>query len=293
MTTVEMPRSITGLRNVLGECPTWELSEGALYWLDVMTGEIFRLDPVSGNIDIWQTGRKPHALALRRGGGMLLTVRNGFWSFDPESGALAEIRDANPDLPRNFVNDGKCDSRGRFWAGSTDRDLKPGLGELYRFDPDLSCHRMDTGISLSNGIAWSPDDRLMYYADTGANVIRVYDFDAGAGTVANRRDFASTGDLPGEPDGITTDRDGYVWCAQFNGGCLVRFAPDGAVDRTVELPVSRPTSCQFGGADLDVLYVTSAAMGLSEEEKAGQPEAGGLFALRPGVSGMAPPRFAG
>ena len=289
----ETPRCLTEGRTVLGECPTWDAAERALYWLDVMEGDIFRIEPASGALRRWSIKRKPHALALRQGGGMILTVRNGFWSFDQATGALEELRDAAPELPRNFVNDAKCDARGRLWAGSADRDLAPDKGELYRFDPDLTCRRMDTGISLSNGIAWSPDDRRMYYADTGAECIYLYDFDLAVGAATNRRIFAASADLPGKPDGITCDREGFVWSAQVDGGCLIRFAPDGTVERQVELPVSRPTSCQFGGDDLDMLFVTSASLEVSEAEKARQPQAGGLFAFRPGIAGLAPPRFAG
>ena len=290
---MDAPQLVVRHFDTLGEGPTWCPRERVLWWLDVWQGTIHRLDPATGALRHWQTGLKPHALALREAGGLLLTVRNGFAVFDTEAETLRQVRSAAPHLPRNFLNDGKVDRRGRFWAGSCDRDLRPCQGDLYRLAPDLSVATMDRGISLSNGLGWSPDDRFMYYADTGVGRVYRYAFDAEAGTVADRRVFVDATDLPGEPDGLTVDAEGGVWTAQFDGHCVLRFAPDGRLDRRIDLPVAKVTSVEFGGDDLATLYVTSASIGLSAEERRAQPEAGGLFALRPGVAGQASTRFPG
>jgi len=282
-----------GSVDVLGEGPTWCPRERVLWWLDVWTGTIRRLDPASGAARQWPTGRKPHALALREAGGLVLSVRNGFGLFDLETGRLTELPSAAPHLPRNFMNDAKADRRGRLWAGSCDRDLRHGQGEFYRLDPDLSVHVMDRGISLSNGLGWSPDDRFLYYADTEAERIYRYAFDLDDGVVTDRRDFVDTTRLPGGPDGLTVDAEGCLWVAQFDGACLLRFAPDGRLDRRVDMPVARPTSCEFGGPGLDTLYITSAGLGLGEAQRAAQPLAGRLFAFHPGVRGQPSTRFAG
>jgi sugar lactone lactonase YvrE len=170
---------------------------------------------------------------------------------------------------------------------------KRRTGGLSRLDPDLSLHAMETGIGTSNSIAWSPDDRTFYYSDTAARVIWAYDFDLDAGTIANRRVLTDMDGQPGGPDGSTVDAEGFLWNAQWGGWRLVRYAPDGRVDRVVPMPVAQPTSCMFGGEDLATLYVTSARTGLSDADLARQPQAGGLFALDVGVRGLPEPRFAG
>jgi sugar lactone lactonase YvrE len=164
-------------------------------------------------------------------------------------------------------------------------DERPGAGALYRLDPDLTVHTMLTGVTISNGLDWSLDGRRMYYVDSPTRRIDTFDFDMATGSIANRRTFVEVPADAGVPDGLTVDAAGFVWLALWGGAALRRYAPDGTLERVVPLPVTHPTSCAFGGAALDELYVTSARRPLDAEEKARQPQAGGVFRLRPGVAG--------
>lgn len=282
----------------LGEAPLWCPREGRLYWVDVTTPSLSWFEPASGRTRTWPLPKPIGSFALREGGGVFMAFRTGLAFFDPDTGDVEWHREAvNPGEGR--FNDGKCDRRGRFWVGSMDRKLERPVGALYRIEAGPSCVEMDRGFALSNGIGWSPDDRVMYFTDTRAHAIYAYDFDLGAGTIANRRVFATLGrpDRGGKPvarpDGLTVDAEGFVWSAQVHGSNITRLDPKGRVDRVVELPVERPTSCAFGGAGLDVLYVTTSTMGLGEAELAKQPLAGSLLAVDVGVKGLPEPRFAG
>ena len=183
-------------------------------------------------------------------------------------------------------NDGVIDRQGRFWAGT----IAPGAtSALYRLDPDLSVHTLETGVGVSNGIGWSLDDRTMYYTDSPRRVIYAYDFDAATGAIANRRPFVLLGDdEPGAPDGLAVDSQGFVWSARWDGWKVCRYDPAGKLEREIKMPVQRPTSCAFGGQHLDELYITSAWTGLSDEQRRAQPFAGDVFRLharRPGLAG--------
>jgi len=245
---------------------------------------------------------------LREGGGAILSLHNGFHAFDFETGRATLIHDPEPGKAETRLNDGKVDRRGRFVAGSMARAETAGLGSLYCLDTDLSCHVLDTGIICSNAPAFSPDGRTLYFADSVRREIYAYDYDLQRGTVSNKRLFVTTVNDPGAPDGGTVDAEGYVWSAQILAGRIVRYAPDGRVDRIVEFPVATLTSVMFGGPDLDILYVTT--MGepspgvLAFVEKnpipsgkaigMGQPGVGALFAVHGlGIKGIAEPRFAG
>jgi sugar lactone lactonase YvrE len=236
-------------------------------------------------------GRPVGALALARDGRLVLAVAGGFARLDLDAEKFEMVAQVEVDRPGNRMNDGACDAAGRFWAGTMAIDERPGAGALYRFDPDLTVHTMLTGVSISNGIDWSLDHRLMYYVDSPTHRIDVFDFDPAAGAIANRRTFTSVPEDAGFPDGLTVDAAGFVWVALWGGGALHRYDPDGALERAVPLPVTHPTSCAFGGPALDELYVTSARVSLTPEERARQPQAGGVFRLRPGVVGRLPNVF--
>ena len=190
-------------------------------------------------------------------------------------------------------NDGKCDRRGRFWTGTMDRETHRPLGALYRVDTDFSVHRMDGGVTLSNGMGWSPDDRTMYYCDSRPGVVHAYDYDIATGGIANKRLFIDFRERGGHPDGCTVDAEGGLWIAEIGAGRVVRFDPSGREVATVKLPVTRPTSVAFGGPGLRTLFVTSMRLGLTEAETAAQPDAGCIFAAEPGMAGLPEPRFAG
>jgi sugar lactone lactonase YvrE len=199
----------------------------------------------------------------------------------------------NPEahLPENRFNDGRCDRAGRFWAGTMCDARRDPTGSLYRFDADLACTKLRNAIIIPNGLAFSPDNRTMYFADTNRHTIWAYDYDLASGAATNERVFADTGE--GRPDGSCVDADGGLWNAQYGGWRLVRYAPTGKVDRVVQVPVANPTCCAFGGEDLGTLYVTTATQRLSLDDLAKQPLAGSLLALRPGAKGLAEGRFAG
>jgi len=280
-------------RNTLGEGPVWCPREQALYWVDIEKSSLQRFDPQSGAVRRWVLPERIGSFALRENGGAVLALASGFAFFDLETGALERLTAPEKDNPRNRFNDGKCDRAGRFWAGTMDDRLSQHTGALYCLDPLLSCRRVESGIGIPNSIAWSPDDRVFYFADTMDRVIYAYDFDRAAGMIANRRIFCTMEGQAGAPDGSTVDAEGCLWNAQWDGWRVVRYDPEGRVERIVELPVQKPTSCMFGGPGLATLYVTSAIWDLDEQALARQPLAGALLAMDVGVRGLPEPRFAG
>jgi sugar lactone lactonase YvrE len=292
--------------NHLGEGPVWDVEEGRLYWVDgtgrrVGNPSIWRLDPRSGKVESWALDRDVGAMALRRDGGAVLALDDGFYLFDFDSGALELISKVDADQPRTRLNDGKCDRRGRFFAGGMDDKEELTICGLWRLDGDLSVTKVDGGIICSNGPCWSPDDKIFYFADTFQQEFWAYDYDIERGTVANKRVFATTKDDPGVADGSTVDAEGYLWNAQLIGGELVRYAPDGSVERRIGMPVRNITSVIFGGDRLDDIYVTSMARvkhpavhDLFQAEVKPQFGAGALYRIRGlGIRGLPESRFAG
>ena len=290
----------------LGEAPVWCPREQVLYWLDICAPALHRFDPKTGADEVFPSPTALHkwdqpvgSFALRERGGLVMACRDGFAFYDLDTGVsqsgdvtglLRVINEVEADLPENRFNDGKCDRRGRFWAGSYNIPENPA-GNLYRLDPDLTVHRMETGITCSNGLGWSLDDSIMYYADSNTYRIDAFDFDSETGAIENRRPFAEMGEKLGQPDGLTVDAEDFVWCV--TEGYLARFDPDGGTEQVIEMPVPNPTSCIFGGEDLEVLYVTSARTFLTAAQIKEAPQSGDLFALEPGVRGLPEPRFAG
>lgn len=279
--------------NRLGEGPMWNVAEGALYWVDALRPAIHRLD-FHGAIATWPMPSVIGSFVFRAGGGLVGALKNGFATIELDTGAVETIVDPEPDRPNNILNDGKCDRRGRYWCGSRDGALQDPLGRLFRLDPGFACRTMDEGFIVSNGIAWSPDDRTMYFADSRAETVWAYDFDLDGGAIKNRRVFFSTRDIEGRCDGATVDQEGFYWCALVHGGAIARLDPKGRLDRLIPMPVRHVTMCSFGGENLDVLYATSAAAMVPEAEREAQPLAGALFAIHGlGVQGLPEPSFAG
>jgi sugar lactone lactonase YvrE len=278
--------------DVLGEVPRWHAAEQALYWIDAFKPAVHRLDPASGKVESWTPPEKLGSFAPRKAGGLVIAGRNGFALYDPRSGHFARIADPEAGGSINILNDGRCDSRGRFWVGSMSRTIQNPTGTLYRLDRGR-VDALDNTIWVANGVAWSPDDKRMYFADSHLHTIFVYDFDADAGTIGKRREFVKIEDRPGSPDGASVDADGFLWTALFDGGCIARYAPDGRLDRAIPMPVSRPTACAFGGPDLRTLYVTTARFRLAPGKLASETHAGGLLALDVGVKGTPEPMYAG
>lgn len=286
-------RVVAQTHDILGEVPMWDEASQRLWWTDIEGRVLRRVDPVTGSIDSWQMPERLGSYALRVAGGLVCAFESGFAFFDPEDGEVDWIAKPEAHIPRNRFNDGKTDRKGRFWAGTMDDRLSERTGALYRLDPDLSWHQMEEGIGITNALCWSPDDTIFYLADTMVQEIWAYKFNSEHGDIADRRMLASTIDQPGQPDGSTVDAEGFIWNAQWDGWRLVRYAPDGRIDRTVELPVQKPTSVIFGGPDLSVLFVTTAIWDLKAEALQEQPLAGALLALDVGVAGLPETRFAG
>ncbi len=279
-------------RAELGEGPVWDAANERLVWVDIMAGRVHLFRPKAGECRTLAVGRPVGAAALRAGGGLILAVPEGFASLDVETGVVAPLAALPEPQPDRRMNDGKCDAAGRFWAGTMALDERAGGGALYRFDPGGQVTSIVPGVTVSNGLDWSLDGRHMYYVDSGSGRIDVFDWDLGAGLVSNRRPFVHFPAQAGVPDGLTVDAEGGVWVALWGGGAIHRYRPDSTLDRVFLMPVSHPTSCAFGGPDLRDLYVTTARIALSAEERARQPEAGSLFRVRPGVRGRPPNFFA-
>ena len=278
--------------DVLGEVPLWHPTENALYWIDLFKPAIHRLDIRDRKVKTWTPSEKLGSFALRAEGDLLIAGRNGLSLFDPSNGDVEKIIDPEGGNTENILNDGRCDRRGRFWVGSMNRMMTRASGRLYRFG-QRQLDVVAEGIWVPNSICWSPDDRRMYFADSHLRTIFAYEFDVENGTIGRRQEFATMGNIPGVPDGSSVDSEGFVWNAVFDGGCLVRYAPDGRIDRVVPLPVTRPSACTFGGPDLATLYVTTARFRLPPEKLATERSAGGLLAVDVGVRGLPEPFFAG
>ncbi len=275
----------------LGESPVWSVREGALWWVDIHRPAILRAAlPGPDAVAEWELTGNVGSIGLRRGGGVVAALRTGFALLDGDGGVqhLAQPIADQADLR---FNDGRVDRRGRFWAGTVQERRVPGLAGLYRLYPDGSCRQMVSGITVSNGLAWSPDDRTMYLACSHERTVYAYEYDLDAGALGSRRVFTRFGSTDGVPDGATVDSLGCYWIAHFDGGKLTRFNPRGEVDQVVPMPVPRPTSCAFGGPGLDTLYVTSARFNLDPAALDAAPLSGSVFALRPGVAGLAEPEF--
>ncbi|MBA8880953.1 SMP-30/gluconolactonase/LRE family protein [Phyllobacterium myrsinacearum] len=280
-------------QNQLGEGPLWDVEEQRLYWIDSYGPAIYSCDFNGGHLKVWKLDQPIGSLALREGGGAILSLRDGFYAFDFDSGEATVLHKTHPGELRPRLNDGKVDRQGRFIAGSMDFEERDPLGTLFRLDTDLSVHTLDTGIICSNGPCFSPDGSILYFADSHRKTIYAYDYDTATGAVLSRRVFTTFDALRGYPDGATVDAEGYVWSVEVYSGRLIRFDPNGVVDRIVGLPAQSTTSITFGGPDLDVAFVTSMARPFSNTYPR-EREAGCVFAVHGlGVRGLPEPRFRG
>jgi sugar lactone lactonase YvrE len=291
MPTESTVHCIADVHAVLGEGPVWVASEQALYWVDIKGRKIFRLGE-DGELSQWPTPFRVGSIAPRASGGFIAGTDEGIAQLDLKSGKLDLLFNPEESLPGNRFNDGKVDRSGRFWAGTMDDSERQASGTLYRFEPDLSVSAVDGGYKVTNGPAFSPDGARMYHNDSARQLTYVFDLDD-AGNPANRRVFLEFGEGDGYPDGMTVDAEGCLWIAFWDGSVIRRYAPQGDLLETIGMPVTRPTSCTFGGPDLDRLYVTSASIGLDETALRMQPNAGGLFMVTPGVQGIVDVPFVG
>lgn len=287
---------VVDVKTTLGEGPLWDVEQQRLYWIDSFDGRVFRATADGREIRSWDVPMKIGSMALRKdGSGAVVSLQRGFHLLDFATGDVTLIHDPEPDRPMNRLNDGKVDRRGRFFAGSMDMMEEGPSGGLYRLDPDFSVTRIDSGIICSNGPCWSPDDRTFYFADTWTGEIWAYDYDIATGAATNRRTFTRVDtSRGGAADGSTVDAEGFLWNALVYDGRLVRYAPDGGIDRIIDMPVKKITSVMFGGPKLDILYVTSMAKPPLPRFPGDGVLRGSLFAITGlGVTGTPEPRFGG
>lgn len=276
----------------IGEGPIWDEETSTLLFVDSTRGWVYRLDPASGKLTSFDAGQDIGVAIPRERGGLVISSRDGLLATDC-SNRTRMLVPIEQEIETHRMNDAKCDSRGRLWSGTFSLEFVRKAGALYRVDPDLTVTRVVDEISVSNGIAWSPDETRMYYVDTIARGVDVFDYDIETGAATNRRQFAPIERAHGIPDGITIDAEGYLWVAMYLGSAVRRYAPSGECVGQIILPVSQVTSCGFGGPDLGDLYITTARHGMSDEDIEGAPLSGALFRCRPGVKGLPTCRFAG
>lgn len=268
-------------RDRLGECPIWDEREQCLWWVDIHGQAIRRLpmrksSPTgSPPLQSFPVPEQVGSIALREQGGLLAAMQSGIYIWDNEASRLLAAAQANHGTHR--FNDGRCDRAGRFWVGTLQEPDFPPTGRLFRLEADnLQLKRR--AISVPNSLAWSPDGRTMYFADSPRHKIWAFDYDLDTGEASNERIFATP--HPGFPDGSCVDAEGCLWNCEYGGARIVRYTPAGKVDRVIDVPVKEPTCCCFGGPLLDTLYVTSA-------------NGGGVYAFVPGVTGLPESRFSG
>lgn len=283
-----------------GECPGWDDRRHKLFWIDIRGPALHLFDPATRKDTAWELPAWVGCFSLDRDGNAVVALSTGLYHMTLETGALKPLAHAPFDSRRFIFNDGRCDPRGRFFAGTMYLPLKPGdqsdepkASPLWRHDGDGRWTAVTDPVKTSNGLAWSPDGRTMYHSDTDPKVIWAYDYDLATGTPSNKRVFAKIDveDGQGGPDGASVDSEGFYWCAVFANSALLRFDPDGRLERRVSMPVKYPTMPTFGGPDLTTIFVTSATWPKPAEWRAERPDEGGLFALEAPVPGLLPNRF--
>jgi sugar lactone lactonase YvrE len=288
MTSATLPRlsahHVLSARARLGEGPLWDGSKQVLYWVDILNHRVHVFEPSSGDDCHWDVGDVGSALALMADEKLLVAMGDRITSLDLTSGAVDTLCTVEFDAPDIRFNDGKCDPQGRFWIGTLSQE--PGQAALYRYDPDGSIRVMETGLTISNGLGWSPDGNTFYLTDSPERKIYAYRFDGETGEISDRTVAIDLGEEDVEPDGLTIDGDGNLWTALWDGWCVACFSPTGAALGRVKLPVQRPTCPTFGGPNLSTLYVTTASVGLSQQEIQQGFYSGDVFAIAAPTPGL-------
>lgn len=289
--TLDSPtaRRIGPQRDVLGECPVWNVAEQALYWIDIRQPTIRRYRPETGGVESWPLPEMVGSIALAGPGRLLVALGSRVALFDTADASIRTLA-ALSQLPTGHrFNDGRCDPAGRFWIGTMHNETRAPEGTLYRLGLG-GFESVLTGVRIPNSLCWSPDGRTMYFADSLDHEIGAFAFDPASGELGTRRAFARS-HPPAFPDGATVDEEGCVWCAEFNGGRVACWHPDGRLVREIPVPVARPTSCAFGGPKLETLFVTTTCQHMSEAERAAEPLTGALLAYDIGARGRPEPAF--
>jgi sugar lactone lactonase YvrE len=279
----------------LGEGAVWHPTRQSLFWVDILERKIFETSLTDATTRTRDVGQLIGAVAPTRAGGLLAALRDGIHRVDLATGATSLFsQPAEHDATSIRFNDAKCDPRGRLFAGTMAIDESPQQGALYRFEPDGTCRRMREQVSVSNGLAWSPDHRTLYYIDSPTRAVQAFDYDPATGDLSRHRIALDLSTTAGFPDGCTIDVEGNLWIAFWQGACVMRWDPVRArLLDTLRLPVGKVTTCTFGGPALDTLFITTAACDLTEAELRAQPEAGFVFAAQVGTRGFPTDTFAG
>lgn len=280
-------------RNDLGESPLWHTDENVLYWVDAIKPALHRLDPETAEYQTWLMPGLIGSIAMRKQGGLVAAIGKGFAFIDTQTGQIIQIVDVLKEDEPVHLNDGKCGPLGRFWAGTVSHRSGEALGKLFCLDEEGLVSVQADNILLSNGLAWSPCRQYFYFTDTLKHGIYRYRFNRYDGTITNRELFIELDQQDGNLDGLTIDQAGYLWSAIWNGYKIIRYTPNGKIDREIALPIQRPTSCIFGGKDMKTLFITSASRDVNEKKPLADPQAGGLFALHVDVAGMPEPQYLG
>lgn len=284
------------IANRLGEGAFWNSDEQRLYWLDIKQKRFFRMDTRTKQYETFNVGAQIGVMAPRSAGGQIMATDEGLAFWDTPIETLTIIANPLEGKANKRFNDGNIDVKGRFWAGAMcdpPDTCKTPQCDLYRLDPDGSLHVMDTGLGMPNGLVWNPDNTIMYLTDSPQQVIYAYDFDPETGTIEHRRPFVQTHEEPGVPDGLTIDSEGFLWSVRYNGWKIIRYDPAGKIEREVSVPVPHPTSCTFGGREMNELYITTAWNELSSEQRRQFPQTGDLFCVQTDIKGVARLHFAG
>ena len=280
-------------RTLVGEGSLWDPENKVLYWVDILSHELYIYDPATAANRMIPTCQAVGTVVKRAAGGLVLALHNGFAFLDLDSEKITPIADPERHIPANRFNDGKCDPAGRLWAGTMEFGCTKDAGALYCLDADQKVTEKLRPVTISNGIVWTADARTMYYICTQANTVRAFDYDIASGNISNER-VVVTNEGEGGFDGMSIDAEDKLWVAVYGGWGVRRYDPDtGSLMRDIRLPVECVTSCAFGGADLDELYITSAVQSFSEQKLAEQPLAGSLLKIDPGVRGVPAVSYAG
>lgn len=284
---------VLDIRASLGECALWSVEDSALYWVDINAPAINRFDPATGSNVAMPMPESVGSFALRKGGGFVAALRGGVWLVDQDGRLERKVADAPYDPAHHRFNDGRCDRQGRFYVGSMNENRDASSAALYRLDPDLSFTQVLEDMTISNGLAFSPDGRVMYHADTPTHVVKAFDYDPDTAAMTQRREFIRFTGETDRPDGATVDAEGCYWSAFFRGGKVVRISPQGRLVAEYPVPAMCPTMCALGGPRMTTLFVTSARVNRAEEELIRLPQSGSIFALEVDVPGVPEPRFPG
>jgi sugar lactone lactonase YvrE len=276
----------------LGEGPFWDEQRQTLYFVDITGKKMHRYSPNEKNNDTFPVDQMIGAVVPAEAGKLVCAMEQGFYAFDLQTQQLSPLGDPESQLPNNRFNDGKCDAAGRFWAGTMSKIDERHQGSLYCLRPDGSWEQKVKDVSISNGLAWSPDHKTMYYIDSPTRQVKAFNYNIDDGAIDAGRVLITFPEDAGLPDGMTIDVEGYLWIAMWGGWGVLRCDPQsGQVVQKIELPVSRVTSCAFGGKDMDVLYITSASIGLAAEQLQKEPLAGSLFQLKTMTKGFHVDRY--